>query len=390
MKLKTIATLSALGSLMGCNTLTSDGGHRSAVVVNQGGIPALVSAAPLLKPSMSMSESLYAMARLAHSEGQLAMAAQRYEKLLATKPDHVGALNALGVIRAQDGRTAEALELFVRARDLAPSVAHIYNNMGYALLRDERLDEAQVALRMALELAPESSQTLKNLNLLAKARAEGAGVEEVTPSALPKHHVVEGIPAPAIVAVAPSVFELRLSTRLSLGPLAPTPETVGAQPSTPAAQEFAALAPADNQEPGYKLVLSRDLALQAGPFAIWTDIRGVKLEVSNGVGIERLAKRTAVRLAEAGVATSRLTNARPYNQERTQIQYLPGQQAAVKALAARLPVPVELVQVGQLGSSVQLRLVLGHDVAGRAIASWIDNTAPTHLAHTAVNHGASS
>lgn len=386
MKLKALTSLSLLGTLMGCSTIMPGTPGGQAVSIHKDGVPTLVAAAPRLKPTLSATDSMYAMARLAHAEGQLAMAAQRYEHVLSLKSDHVGALNALGVIRSQNGRTSEALELFGRARDLAPLAAHIHNNIGYTLLREERLDEAQEALTRALTLQPDNAQTRWNMEQLAKARADQDSARTaapVQPAPLPGREEQ----APAIVAVAPNVFELRLSRSLNRLPnleVARSPET-----ASPAAQpaEVAAVVPADNQAPGYQLVLSRELTLQAGPFAIWTDVRGVKLEVSNGVGIPQLAKRTAVRLAEAGVATSRLTNARPYRQERTQIQYLPGQHAAVKALAARLPVPVEMVQVGQFKSRVQLRLVLGHDVAGRAIASWIDGSKPTHLALQTAKNG---
>ena len=419
MKLTVLTSLLTLVGLSGCGTMAPGTRGAAPGVAIKGGVPALIAAAPVRTPAMSVSESMYAMARLAHGQGQLAMAAQRYERVLAMKPDHVGALNALGVIRAQEGRTAEALDLLVHARTLAPSAAHIHNNLGYALLRQDRLEDARASLQTARELDPGNERTLQNLDLLAQALTARDGVQVAraeVPAPMPGQEAPAQAPgtvsetapatapasAPVLVAVAPQVFELRVPSRPGEVPetTATVAATVVASQTRPqalqqpvAVQAAAVVVPADHQEPGYKLVVpSREQALQAGPFAIWTDIRGVKLEVSNGVGIAQLAKRTAVRLAETGVATTRLTNARPYQQARTQIQYLPGQLAAVNALAARLPVPVEQVQVpvGQLNAQVQLRLVLGHDVAGRAIASWIDGTRPTHLAQQAARNGLSS
>lgn len=386
MRLKTLASVSVLGSLMGCSTLLPGTQPAAPVAVVKDGVPSQVHAAPKLKATVTMAEGLYALARQAHASGQLSAAAQGYERVLSLQPEHVGALNALGVIRAQDGRGDEALDLFARALKQEPTAAHIHNNLGYALLREERLDEAQAALKLALDLRPDSAQTLKNLELLAEARARQEAAQPSMPTLAAAPQPAEPAPAPAepaIVAVAPSVFELRLSTQLSgVGQNQAATATAEAapvvQPQVPlleqAPVETAAVVPAGDMEPGYKLVLSREMALQTGPFAIWTDIRGAKLEVSNGVGITRLAKRTAVRLAASGVATTRVTNDRPYRQARTQIQYLPGQKAAVQALAAQLPVPVELVPVGQLNARVNIRLVLGHDVAGQAIAAWLDGS----------------
>ncbi|UUZ75870.1 LytR C-terminal domain-containing protein [Polaromonas sp. P1(28)-13] len=101
-------------------------------------------------------------------------------------------------------------------------------------------------------------------------------------------------------------------------------------------------------------------------------LRGVRLEVANGVGITNLARRTANRLAAGtGVITARLTNARPYRQMKTEIQFGAGQDALAKALQTRLPLTATLA-AAQMQGNVQLRLVLGHDLTGRAIAAWLE------------------
>ncbi|MEZ5645228.1 MAG: tetratricopeptide repeat protein [Burkholderiaceae bacterium] len=448
MKLKTTASLLVLAGLMGCSSLVPATREMPAVRFGTN---------PVVTTQNSASEGMYAMARLAHDQGQLATAAQRYRRTLEMKPDHVGALNGLGVILAQDGRTAEALELLARARDLAPGAGHIHNNLGYALLREQRLDEAQSALQTAQELQPGSQQTQRNLRLLDKARQRMlARADKPASGAEPSASLARVEPAPPvqIVPVAPQVFELRLAT--ALGSLSasvaaatpaptplpapqrlPEPPVVVATASTPArivpsqepgvmvlqvpdsqpqtakmvpvptpvadgaavrvaavpmpasATEVVRLEPMPQPEPGYRLVLSRELGLQQGPFAIWTDIRGVKLEIANGVGVERLARRTADRLAREGVVTARLTNAKPYRQERTQIEYAPGQHDAVQALAARLPVPVALVPVAELERDMSLRLVLGQDAVGRTLASWLDGDAPQFAAAEAPTDSAS-
>jgi hypothetical protein len=84
-----------------------------------------------------------------------------------------------------------------------------------------------------------------------------------------------------------------------------------------------------------------------------------------------LARRTAHQLAGLGVATARLTNAKPYRQARTEIQFVAGQGSAAEALQSRLPVAAHTVPASRLDAGVQLRLVLGHDAAGKAIAAWI-------------------
>ena len=101
---------------------------------------------------------------------------------------------------------------------------------------------------------------------------------------------------------------------------------------------------------------------------------GVQLEVANGVGIAHLAKRTADRLASSGVKTVRLTDAKPYRQTKTEIQFGPGQRDSAKALQERLPfTSITSAMPSQLRAGLQLRLVLGHDMKGQAVAAWLES-----------------
>lgn len=369
MKLKTTFALLPLAGLFGCASLVP--ATREQPVVR-------FAAAPVITPQMSAAQNSYAQARQAHELGQLTTAARHYRRALDLAPDHVGALNGLGVILAQDGRTAEAIELLVRARDLDPQAGHIHNNLGYTLLREQRLDDADVALRMARELQPLSQQTLRNLALLDQARREQAlaaaapfqstDPAEVAPATTTMAtEPVTGGYVPQIVAVAPQVYELRLSSTLSgLNPVA----KAGPTAAPPEVREIAEVQPMPEPQPGHRLVFTREMASFTRSVTASAD-GASRLEVSNGAGVAQLARRTADRLAQDGVVSARLTNARHYRFPQTQIEYLPGQDAAVQAVVDRLPVHVKLVPVARLDRHMSLRLVLGQDAAGQAIAAWL-------------------
>lgn len=329
MTFKLLTTFSLVGGLLGCSSLQP--------VASQG------PQAPVPSASVSMVDNLYGLARQAHGSGHLGLAGARYERVLALQSDHLGALNGLGVIRAQDGRSPEAHALFQRVSALSPLSAHVHNNLAYMLLREHRLDEADTVLQRARALEPDSDQTLQNLARLAKARGQQADARDTMSESNGQ--------GPAVVALAPNIFELRLPP--ADRPSVPTAAVAAVGPPAPAAP--AAPSPA---------------ALASG----------VKLEISNGVGAPRLATRTARRLAALGVPASRLTNAPPYRQDQTRIQYLPGQEASVQALLSLLPVSVGQVEVATLGGRVDIRLVLGHDLAGHRIASWAAENETTQLA----------
>ncbi|MDG5974621.1 hypothetical protein H010_05112 [Hydrogenophaga taeniospiralis CCUG 15921] len=365
MKLKTLASLSVLGSLMGCSSMMPGSLHGTQSV--RTAAAGLVKMAPLppVGTAMAEHEVLYVTGRSAHGAGHFARAVAYYERTLALKPDHVGALNALGVLHAQAGRTAEALALFDRARVLEPLAAHIYNNMGFALLNANRLEEAEFRLRTARALDPDNQQILENFDLLAKARIEHDERNRQVPQAVPAGGAytvrdADHPSGPQLVAVAPHVYELRTPGPQAIEALA----RAQAAPADPPANE-----PAAPPQP-LALALRPALTTEAPTVAQAEPPRPARIEVSNGTGAPRLARHTANKLAPAGILATRLTNASSFQQAQTWLQYLAGQESVVDALQATLPMPVQTVEVGTLGGGTQVRLVLGHDGAGKAIARW--------------------
>lgn len=316
----------ALAALAGCSQLPGAGSGADA-------------SHSVLRTADLDADSLFILGRAAHGEQKWALAQERYEKVLQFQPRHVGALNALAVIHAQAGMAQAALEHFRAALAVDPDAAHVHNNLGYTLLHLGRTEEAREELELALRLTPDSATVRRNLDLLRQQPLAAA----VPPTPAPQQAQTAG--APELEQVSPSVFALRAW---------PTREV--AQPKVVATEAVVAL-------PGNSNAL-----------------RGLRVEVSNGVGIRHLARDTASRLASYGVVTARLTNQANYRHSRTQIQFGAGHAAGAAALSATLPVAVQTAQGAGLGGPVQVRLILGHDVAGKAVAAWLDTARVQQLA----------
>ena len=265
-------------------------------------------------------------------------------------------LNAQALQLAQSGDVQEALRLWEQALSLDPYAARVHNNRGYALMLLGSLDEARVSLNLALAINPPSPQAGANLAMLARLQrqAELAAVSRdlgIAPANMPKQdqpsEVVEvaqvkeviSDASPQLVVIGPQIYELR-----------DAPVQVRTPPS---------VSPFGGQE----------AALAA--------IKAARLEVSNGVGVRLLAKRTSLKLAEQGVVTQRLTNTAGFAQASTELQFNPSQGAAAQALQAMLPAGAALQPLPRLD---HLRLVLGHDLAGRAVLAWLE--APSAMAQT--------
>jgi len=112
---------------------------------------ALLESALLRQPENL--ELLYETALLAERQGKPEVLESRLKKLLALKPDHAHALNALGYSWADRNiHLGEAEALLVKAVRLAPDDPFIMDSMGWVLYRQGKLNEALQILERAYAL----------------------------------------------------------------------------------------------------------------------------------------------------------------------------------------------------------------------------------------------
>jgi predicted O-linked N-acetylglucosamine transferase (SPINDLY family) len=97
-----------------------------------------------------MSEALLRQAMQLHQAGRLAEAEPLYAQVLAADARSYPALHLMGLLRLQQGRAGEALELMHRALAVKPGAPETLVNLGLALAGLNRLAEAETALRQAL------------------------------------------------------------------------------------------------------------------------------------------------------------------------------------------------------------------------------------------------
>jgi protein O-GlcNAc transferase len=107
-----------------------------------------------------------------HRAGRFAEAEGLYREVLASHPDHAGALHLLGALNGQLGRTASAVTLIQHAIDLNPAVPQYYSNLGKFLGDLGRADASAAALRKAIDLAPGYAEPLNNLAALLNAAGQ--------------------------------------------------------------------------------------------------------------------------------------------------------------------------------------------------------------------------
>ena len=124
------------------------------------------------------TDQLLRSAMQAHRAGELAAAADFYDRFLAAQGRHARALRLRGSLARELGELELSLRLLERARDCAPGDAEPLNELALTLLAAGRLPEAESALRKSLELEPESRRALANLGALAQYRGRlGQAIE---------------------------------------------------------------------------------------------------------------------------------------------------------------------------------------------------------------------
>jgi tetratricopeptide (TPR) repeat protein len=97
-----------------------------------------------------------------YEEGRLAEAEQLFQKILALDCAHVDALNYLGVIAYRQDRFDEAAAFYRRILAVAPDHAEVHNFLGSTLYKLGRIDEAAAACGRAVAISPDFAEAHYN------------------------------------------------------------------------------------------------------------------------------------------------------------------------------------------------------------------------------------
>src|SRR5258706_2202548 len=97
-------------------------------------------------------QELFDQAIALHQQGELSQAERLYQRILLMEPASFAPRHMLGVIRFQQGRSAEAIELITAALKLNPRVAGAWINLGNVQATAGRPEEAVASYRKAAAL----------------------------------------------------------------------------------------------------------------------------------------------------------------------------------------------------------------------------------------------
>ncbi|SFL74917.1 tetratricopeptide repeat protein [Rugamonas rubra] len=373
------------------------------------------------------ADGYYALGRAQHGALRYEAALAAYRRALQLDPAHVNARNGLAVLHAGRGEYAEAIALWrallpapgagagtSASSGAGPQAAFLWGNLGYAYFLSGADEPALAALEQACLLDPLNALSWEHLGELLQRMGQGerAALMRRQAASLRQHDyrrdyalLAGGGGGPAGAPAAPPASAIATATAatgtgsVTAGPPAWPPAlaqtevrregaalvsvhrvAAGAAVSSSAAPVAAAAVPApppaaapSDRRVGFRLAAltgedidpAATLASVALSPRSWATSAPARLEISNGNGVAGMAAALARTVAGDALQVVRLSNVRHFAVPSSRIEYQQPQEAAARALAARLGLRV--AAQGEARGSAELRIVLGRDLLDPAL-----------------------
>ena len=323
---------------------------------------------PLLRVRHSSEQTAatyYQLGKYHQERGSLDLARDSYKHSLSLDNRQLDARNALATIYSQQGKLDEAKALLLELIAEYPLVAHPYNNLGYVYFIEGNYEAAVKTLKHALIFDKKNERTLNNLHAAELAQAR---VDE------------------AVTSVAKGAADVSVAAAIAFEPPLVEPVRAIGNPTKTEQIKAISLIPDEVKSASKDATLQTTLLeskkrveltpLLTSSFAHSPDLeipapansttaRQARVEVSNGNGVNGMAKWMSGFLGRQGIAVSRLSNEYPYTRETTKIQYQAGFKESAQALQKALQGDTLLMPINQATDRFDVRLVLGQDAIAK-------------------------
>jgi tetratricopeptide (TPR) repeat protein len=304
-----------------------------------------------IRHSQEQAATYYQLGKYHQERGDFRLALAAYTQSLFLDNKQLEARSAIASIDSMQGRLPEAEATLLALMIDYPMVAQPVNNLGYVYYLEGKYADAITTFQRALTLDSTNEKTRNNLDL---ARTALAGFDG--PAALALATTARALQVQLATPSSPSAAPLVGSSRMEVVQLAPAEYELKLRDSAMVAMTSS---------------MAVAMAIARGTEA--NTARASKVEIANGNGVTGMARQVRLALGRQGIIVSRLTNARPYRQAETEIQYRTGYDREAVALKKALRSKVVLVPVPQIDGDADVRLVLGRDAATRMAFSGSQN-----------------
>lgn len=312
-----------------------------------------------LRPHPGNAEGHYQLGCWYYERSRHQEAIKEFQKAIYIKPDYTEAYNGLGVCHDCQGDYAAAGDAYRMALKLNPNLAYIHNNLGQSYLLQGKSGEAIDALKQALALGSGGKQTHNNLGLayalcgqfdLAMKEFEYTGNKALGHTLVARIYYQKG------------QFEKAKEHYGEARALDPdsAPSQKDFETSTLLAKFEAVLA---QLKEAIKVIIPGEQVPVETSGDVLNSLTNAGMELSNGNGVNNMARNTGRYLKEKGFNIVRLTNADHFGYQKTMLMYKPEFGKATRELAEQLPETPTLKEVKRLDRpNIGMKMVLGRDL----------------------------
>ena len=330
-------------------------------------------------------------------------AIEEFKAALEIDPDHVKAYNGMGVSYDAMGDYDRAVDSYKAALRINEKLDYVLNNLGYSYLLQGQLDLAIENFKKALELDSGNAQYRNNLGLAyakngqylaAFAEFKKTGIEAKAHYNMAQLYYRQGLykeaeehfeQASVLKALDPEI-ERGLKAAQNLAEIAAISEkdlarageataskeeeqTITASPvhagikvHEGARAEAARILEAETLEL-YDKAEALELASSEIPAMDKGQAPEIKIEVSNGNGVNRMARRVGNYLSGKGFTLKYLCNASDFRHEETKIYYVKGYLLEACRLAEKLPGWQRFEEVAEIRKgNAEISVLIGKDL----------------------------
>lgn len=336
-------------------------------------------------------DSHYQLAKFFQMRGRHEEAIDEFNKTVLIDPEYINAYNGMGISFDMMGEYSMADESYQKALLLNPDSDHVLNNMGYSFVLQNKIDKAITTFQHAIAVQGEEPRYYNNL---AIAYAYNRQYDEAMDACnkggdnIDVHYSIadmyykQGLFAESknhfekIMDIDPSFRDARTKWEATeaMTRIAQEPETMTEQDAP------ASLPVTDTMEKEVTEIAVQDNTV--------TEMHtpDTDVEISNGNGIDRMARKVGEFLRKKGINVTWLTNADHFNYQETNIYYRYGYRDSAMHIEKMLPGTQGYQEsiISDRPENINVKVIIGRDLlAHRDILEL--HTEPLFAAKTGKN-----
>ncbi len=329
-----------------------------------------------VRPSGGNAESHFLLGKYYQESGMHKQAINEFRKTIYINPQHLNALNGLGISYDLSGDHSRAIEAYQMALQLNPNLSYTHNNLGYSYLMQGNIDEAIASFKQALALDNNREIYHNNLGLAYFKKGErDLALNEMksTGDEAKAHYMIANLlykegdynqakeEYTAALRINPEMKQAKTKIEAVENLVKIT------EPGQPESKVTKVVFKIEN--PGETLIANQQTNIKKVVFTVEDSDRSQNdnpaggIEISNGNGVNHMARDVADYLKENNLEVIRLTNAKYFNYLNSRLFCQKEFLSTAQEVNKMIPVPLKIQEVKKLDRpAIKVKLIIGKDL----------------------------